>query len=98
MGYIAKGLVIAGAGVLVIVAVSRSEPAAQLDQMQRRTLPRTGTPTSARSRRRQGVAGRDSNAKVLNAVAARVPWLVGGSADLAPSNKSRMTFDGAGDF
>ena len=29
---------------------------------------------------------------------ARVPWLVGGSADLAPSNKSRMTFDGAGDF
>ena len=44
------------------------------------------------------MAGRDANAKVLNAVAARVPWLVGGSADLAPSNKSRMTFDGAGDF
>ena len=46
----------------------------------------------------KGVAGRDANAKVLNAVAARVPWLVGGSADLAPSNKSRLTFDGAGDF
>ena len=46
----------------------------------------------------KGVAGRDANAKVLNAVAQRVPWLVGGSADLAPSNKSRMTFDGAGDF
>ena len=46
----------------------------------------------------KGVAGRDANATVLNAVAARVPWLVGGSADLAPSNKSRLTFDGAGDF
>ena len=46
----------------------------------------------------KGVAGRDANAKVLNAVAPRVPWLVGGSADLAPSNKSRLTFDGAGDF
>ena len=35
---------------------------------------------------------------MLNAVAARVPWLVGGSSDLAPSNKSRLTFEGAGDF
>jgi transketolase len=35
---------------------------------------------------------------VLNAVAKRVPWLIGGSSDLAPSNKSRLTFDGAGDF
>src|SRR5918911_2611482 len=46
----------------------------------------------------KGVAGRDANGKVLNVVAQRVPWLVGGSADLAPSNKSRLTFDGAGDF
>jgi transketolase len=46
----------------------------------------------------KGLAGRDSGGKVLNAVAARVPWLVGGSSDLAPSNKSRLTFDGAGDF
>ena len=67
--------------------------------MQRRTLPDgwdadiPSFPADAK-----GVAGRDANAKVLNAVAARVPWLVGGSADLAPSNKSRMTFDGAGDF
>jgi hypothetical protein len=44
------------------------------------------------------LAGREANAKVLNAVAPRVAWLVGGSADLAPPNKSRMTFDGAGDF
>jgi transketolase len=44
----------------------------------------------------KGMAGRDANNKVLNAVAKRVPWLVGGSADLAPSTKTRIT-DG-GDF
>jgi transketolase len=75
------------------------EQAAQLNHMQRRTLPDgwdadiPSFPADAK-----GMAGRDANSKVLNAVAARVPWLVGGSADLAPSNKSRMTFDGAGDF
>ncbi|HTD23432.1 MAG TPA: transketolase [Terriglobales bacterium] len=46
----------------------------------------------------KGVAGRDSSAKVLNIVAQNVPWLIGGSADLAPSTKTRLTFDGAGDF
>jgi len=45
-----------------------------------------------------GVAGRDASGKVLNAIAKRVPWLLGGSADLAPSTKTRLTFDGAGDF
>ena len=35
---------------------------------------------------------------MLNIVAQRVPWLIGGSSDLAPSNKSRLTFEGAGDF
>jgi transketolase len=44
----------------------------------------------------KGVAGRDASAKVLNAIAGRVPWLVGGSADLAPSTKTRIN-DG-GDF
>jgi transketolase len=44
----------------------------------------------------KGVAGRDASAKVLNAIAGRVPWLVGGSADLAPSTKTRMT--NGGDF
>jgi transketolase len=44
----------------------------------------------------KGVAGRDASAKVLNAIGPRVPWLVGGSADLAPSTKTRMS-DG-GDF
>jgi transketolase len=35
---------------------------------------------------------------VLNAVAKNVPWLIGGSADLAPSTKTRLTFESAGDF
>ena len=46
----------------------------------------------------KGLAGRESSSKVLNAVAKNVPWLIGGSADLTPSTKTRMTFDGAGDF
>src|SRR2546425_3418294 len=46
----------------------------------------------------KGVAGRDASAKVLNAIAKNVPWLLGGAADLAPSTKTRLTFDGAGDF
>ncbi|HET6249250.1 MAG TPA: transketolase [Tepidisphaeraceae bacterium] len=46
----------------------------------------------------KGVAGRDASAKVLNAMAKAVPWLMGGAADLAPSTKTRLTFDGAGDF
>jgi transketolase len=46
----------------------------------------------------KGVASRDSSGKVLNALAQRYPAFVGGSADLAPSTKTRLTFDGAGDL
>ena len=46
----------------------------------------------------KGLAGREASGKVLNAVAKNVPWLVGGAADLAPSTKTRLTIDGAGDF
>lgn len=46
----------------------------------------------------KGLAGRDASAKVLNAIAQQVPWLIGGAADLAPSTKTRLTFEGAGDF
>jgi transketolase len=46
----------------------------------------------------KGVSGRDASARVLNAIAPRVPWLIGGSADLSPSTKTRLTFDGAGDL
>ena len=38
----------------------------------------------------KGVAGRDASAKVLNAIAKRVPWLIGGSADLSPSTKTAL--------
>jgi transketolase len=75
------------------------EQADHLNRMQRRTLPDDWDadlpefPADAK-----GLAGRDAGGKVLNAVAQRVPWLLGGSADLAPSNKSRLTFEGAGDF
>jgi transketolase len=46
----------------------------------------------------KGIATRESSSKVLNAIAKNDPWLMGGSADLYPSTKTRLTFDGAGDF
>ena len=46
----------------------------------------------------KGIATRDASGQVLNAVARNVPWLLGGSADLGPSCKTRLTFEGAGDF
>jgi transketolase len=46
----------------------------------------------------KGVATRDASGKVLNVLGKNVPWLMGGSADLAPSCKTRLTFDGAGDL
>ena len=75
------------------------ELAAQLDCMHRRELPVGWDknlpvfPTDAK-----GKATRDTSGQVLNAIAQNVPWLVGGSADLAPSNKTRLTFAGAGDM
>jgi transketolase len=45
-----------------------------------------------------GIASRDASGQVLNVLAQNVPWLLGGSADLGPSCKTRLTFDGAGDF
>jgi transketolase len=46
----------------------------------------------------KGVAGRDASGRVLNVLARNVPWLVGGAADLAPSTKTRLTFEGAGEL
>jgi transketolase len=46
----------------------------------------------------KGMATRDSSGKALNVLAKNIPWLIGGSADLAHSNKTNLTFDGAGDF
>ncbi|MEW5854056.1 MAG: transketolase [Myxococcota bacterium] len=75
------------------------ELADHLEQMQRRQLPQgwdKDLPTFSADAK--GIAGRDASGKVLNALAKRVPWLIGGSADLAPSTKTRLTFEGAGDF
>ena len=46
----------------------------------------------------KGMATRESSGKVLNILAQNIPWMVGGSADLAKSNKTNLTFEGAGDF
>jgi transketolase len=75
------------------------ELADQLDKMQTRQLPEDwDADLPEYPADPKGVASRDSNQQVLNLVAQRVPWLIGGSSDLAPSNKSRLTFEGAGDF
>ena len=73
--------------------------AEQLYRMQHRQLPDgwdKGLPQYPADAK--GVAGREASAAVLNALARNVPWLLGGSADLAPSTKTRLTFEGAGDF
>ncbi|HEX8750343.1 MAG TPA: transketolase [Nitrospira sp.] len=75
------------------------ELADQLYRMQHRQLPDgwdkdlPAFPADAK-----GMATRASSGKVLNALAQRVPWLMGGSADLGPSTKTRLTFEGAGDL
>lgn len=46
----------------------------------------------------KGMATRESSGKTLNILAKNIPWLIGGSADLAKSNKTNLTFEGAGDF
>jgi transketolase len=71
----------------------------QLDLMQRRELPDgwdKSLPTFPADAK--GIATRESSGKVLNALAQKIPWMIGGSADLATSNKTTLTFEGAGDF
>jgi transketolase len=71
----------------------------QFDTMQRRGLPKgwdEAIPTFPPDPK--GIASRDASREVENAIARHLPWLIGGAADLAPSTKTRMTFDGAGDF
>jgi transketolase len=75
------------------------ELADQLYRMQHRLLPEgwnSELPTFPADPK--GKATRETSSLVLNAIARNVPWLLGGSADLAPSCKTRLTFDGAGDF
>jgi len=75
------------------------ELATEIDQMQRRDLPAGWDrdlpvfPADAK-----GIAGRDASGKVLNVLAQSIPWFLGGSADLGPSNKTLLTYKGAGSF
>jgi transketolase len=71
----------------------------EVEQMQRRDLPAGWDrnlpvfPADAK-----GIAGRDASGKVLNVLAQNIPWFLGGSADLGPSNKTTLTYEGAGSF
>ena len=75
------------------------ELADQINRMERRDLPDgwdknlPSFPADAK-----GVASRESSSKVLNVLAQNIPWLVGGSADLATSNKTTLKSDDDGDF
>jgi transketolase len=75
------------------------ELATEIDQMQRRELPAGWDkdlpvfPVEPK-----GMAGRDASGKVLNVLAQSIPWFLGGSADLGPSNKTTLHYEGAGDF
>ena len=75
------------------------ELAIEIDEMQRRELPAAWDrdlpifPADPK-----GIAGREASGKVLNVLAQNIPWFLGGSADLGPSNKTTLTYPGAGDF
>jgi transketolase len=75
------------------------QEAAELDRLRQGELPEgwqaeiPSFPADAK-----GLASRDSGGKVLNAIAPHVPLLMGGAADLAPSTKTNLTFQGAGSF
>jgi transketolase len=80
-------------------AVKHPELANEIDLMQRRELPigwDRNLPVFPSDQK--GIAGREASGKVLNVLAQNIPWLLGGSADLGPSNKTTLTYEGAGDF
>lgn len=75
------------------------QEATEIEMMQRRELPAgwdKNLPVFQADAK--GVAGRDASGKVLNVLAQNIPWFLGGSADLGPSNKTLLTYKGAGDF
>jgi transketolase len=75
------------------------ELATEIEQMQRRELPAgwdRNLPVFPADPK--GIAGRDASSQVLNVLAQNIPWFLGGSADLGPSNKTTLSYEGAGDF
>ncbi|MGC1650835.1 MAG: transketolase [Candidatus Sulfotelmatobacter sp.] len=84
---------------LVTYRARYPELATEIDLMQRRELPQgwdCGLPVFPADPK--GVAGREASGKVLNVLAQNIPWFLGGSADLGPSNKTTLKFEGAGDL
>jgi transketolase len=75
-----------------------TELATEIEQMQRRELPAGDCDLPSFSPDPKGIAGRDASGEVLNRLAQDIPWFLGGSADLGPSNKTTLKFPGAGDF
>src|SRR4029077_13076632 len=88
-----------GTGLFEAYRAQYPELANEIGLMQRRELPEGWDrnlpvfPPDAK-----GVAGREASGKVLNVLAQNIPWFLGGSADLGPSNKTTLKFAGAGDF
>jgi transketolase len=75
------------------------ELATEIGQMQRRELPAgwdRNLPIFPADPK--GLAGRDASGQVLNVLAQNIPWVLGGSADLGPSNRTTLTYEGAGSF
>jgi transketolase len=71
----------------------------EIELMQRRDLPeKWDRNLPVFSADPKGLAGRDASGKVLNVLAQNIPWFLGGSADLGPSNKTQLKFEGAGQF
>ena len=84
---------------LAAYRVTYPQLAAQIDCMQDAGLPDgwdSALPSFASDTK--GLATRDASGKVLNAIGQKMPWLLGGAADLAPSTKTHMNFDHAGAF
>jgi len=79
--------------------VAFSELASEIELMQSRGLPSGWDhnlpvfPPDAK-----GIAGRDASGDVLNQLAQNIPWFLGGSADLGPSNRTTLKYQGAGNF
>jgi transketolase len=96
-----RGAVLRTAWNALFAAYRRQYPdlADQIDRMQGRELPvgwDHDLPTFPSDAK--GVASRDASSQVLNAIAARVPWVLGGAADLAPSTRTHLSFEAAGEF
>jgi len=97
----ARGAAARGSWTALLASYRSAYPelAREIDQMQRRDLPEGWDrnlpvfPADAK-----GVAGRDASGKVLNVLAQNIPWFLGGSADLGPSNKTTLKYEGAGSF